>query len=58
MGGMLPIPYSAFSLYAEDHGLSGEDFARFRLFMRVLDGEYLARQAASAKRPSGKPSAS
>lgn len=37
MGGESPISYQAVSRYAEDHGIVGEEFVLFRIFIRVID---------------------
>jgi hypothetical protein len=42
MGDVHPIPYMVISRYAEDHGITGDDFYYFRRFMYVLDTEWLS----------------
>lgn len=49
MGGASPIPYSAYSRYAEDHGISIDDFEMFLEFMSALDTVYLAWLAEQQK---------
>lgn len=42
MGGEAPITYLAWSRYAEDLGLTGDDRDTFHQFLTALDAEYLA----------------
>lgn len=49
MGGEGYIPYSVLRQYAEDNGISGEDFAIFRRFMGVIDEEWLKHVPKTAK---------
>lgn len=41
MGGEGPIFYTAMSRYAADHGIAGEDWILFKVFINALDAEYL-----------------
>jgi hypothetical protein len=60
MGGLTGIYYAAISRYARNHGISGDDFARFHTFVTALDAEYLAfeneRAKAEAEKRDNKPS--
>lgn len=49
MGGESPISYMAMSRFAEDHEIRGEDFARFRLFIKIIDGIHIEVAARNAK---------
>jgi hypothetical protein len=42
MGGLGRIYFSAIDRYAARLELSGDEFERFRLFVRALDDEYVA----------------
>lgn len=37
------IPYSSIAGFAQRHSIEGEDFDRFKVLIRSLDGEYLDR---------------
>lgn len=41
MGGEMPIPYMTIRAYAADNGITGDDFHLFRLFLGILDAEWL-----------------
>ncbi len=43
--GLGPIPYRAVRAFANDHGVFGDHFDHFKMVIRLLDGEYLTRQA-------------
>lgn len=45
MGGQMPISFMAFDAYARRYGIKGEAFDRFRVFMGVIDAEWLAHVA-------------
>lgn len=49
LGGCSGIYYSAISAYAADHGIEGEFFGEFLIFLRVMDDEYVAFSAEQAK---------
>ncbi|MDO1582432.1 hypothetical protein [Rhizobium oryzicola] len=50
MGGEMPIPYRAYTQYAADHDIRGEDFAFFLKMMTAIDDEYLSWRAEQAER--------
>lgn len=41
MGGEGPIPYMVMSRYAEDNGITGNDFRIFHTLLSAIDGEWL-----------------
>lgn len=47
------IPYSAMVLYADRHGIDGDDLDRFVGIVRALDGEYISHTAKKIN-PKGK----
>lgn len=49
LGGQMPISYLAISTYAHDHGISGNDFGRFRRIFNRIDEAYLAHAAEVQK---------
>ncbi|KUL94326.1 hypothetical protein DK26_15040 [Bosea sp. WAO] len=49
MGGCSGIYYQSISAYARDHGLMGDIFPDFYLFLRAMDDEYVAYAAKQAK---------
>ena len=53
MGGEGPIHYASLSRYARDHGVEGDDFRLFHIFMTAIDAEWLdhvaERESAAAK---------
>ncbi len=50
-GGQMPIPYQVISSYAADHGIAGEDFWLFRMFMTAIDAEWLKHIAKPEEKP-------
>lgn len=49
MGGCSGIFYRSISAYARDHGLVGDLFHDFHLFLRAMDDEYVAYSAQKAR---------
>ncbi len=44
-----PIPWTAMETYADKLGLTGDDFERFTVLVRMLDSEYLEYQLKRTK---------
>ncbi|WP_425280343.1 hypothetical protein [Mesorhizobium japonicum] len=51
MGGEGPIPYMVIRAYANDHGISGDDFKLFRAFLKILDDAWLLHVVKRDKPP-------
>lgn len=54
MGGCSGIFYASISAYARDHGLSGDGFSDFKLFLKAMDDEYVALTGEKAKEAADK----